>query len=449
LGVLGQRVGGSQAGAPDFAVDAAAAIRAQSARGGQLLVWAMLGCVVAFLAWAYFAVLDEVIRGAGKVIPSSQLQVVQNLEGGIVEQIRIREGDTVAPGQLLLRIDDTRFDSSLQESRVRLLSLQAKSIRLKAEADALEDLPAFPAEITAALPDIAAQERQLFAERRRELQASLDVLAKQAVQRRQSIAELAAKRQRLTRSLGLAERELQVTRPLRDQGAVSEVEVLRLERQVNDLRGELEQTVLAMPRAEAELAEVEERVRELEVGFRKEARAEYSETMAEINSLMAGNVALADRVQRTQVRSPIHGVVKKLLVNTVGGVVQPGMDLVEIVPLEDSLLIEARVSPRDIAFLRPGLDAKVKITAYDFAMYGGLDAKVEHISADTFVEEDGEAYYLVRVRTAAPALVREGRSYSIIPGMTAEVDILVGEKTVLNYLLKPVLRARANALREP
>lgn len=440
---------GRGAGADGFAVDAAAAIRARSVRGEQLLVWAMLLCVVAFFVWAYFAVLDEAVRGTGKVIPSSQVQVVQNLEGGIVKQLNVAEGDLVTPGQVLLTIDDTRFDSSLQESRLRSLSLQAKGIRLRAEAEGLDALPVFPAEITDALPRIFEQEQRLFAERRNQLEANRRILGEQQAQRHQAIAELKSRSERLARSLALTEKELRVTRPLREQGAVSAVEVLRLERQVNDLRGELDETRLAMPRVEAELAEVEQRRVELDAGFRKEARADLGEVSTELSTLNAGNVALEDRVRRTQVRSPIRGVVKSLLVRTVGGVVQPGMDLLEIVPVGDSLLVEARIKPRDIAFLRPGLPAKVKLTAYDFAIYGGLEAQVEHISADTFVEENGDAFYLVRVRTREPSLVKDGRAYSIIPGMTAEVDILVGEKTVLSYLLKPVLRARDAALREP
>lgn len=432
-----------------FVVDAGDAIRARSVRGEQLLVWVMLACVVTFFIWAYFAVLDEVIRGSGKVIPSSQIQVVQNLEGGIVKQINVAEGDLVTRGQVLLTIDDTRFDSSLQESRLRTLSLKAKAIRLRAEAEGKSELPAFPDEINQALPELYAQERELLDERQRELEANRRILSEQLTQKEQAITELKSRAERLERSLGLTERELRVTRPLQAQGAVSEVEVLRLQRQVNDLRGELDEARLSVPRAEAELAEVEQRRVELDAGFRKEARTELSEVNAELSSMSAGNVALEDRVLRTQVRSPIRGVVKSLQVRTVGGVVQPGMDLVEIVPVGDNLLVEARVKPRDIAFLSPGLPAKVKLTAYDFAIYGGLEAQVEHISADTFVDERDEAYYLVRVRTSEPDLVKDGKSYSIIPGMTAEVDILVGEKSVLSYIMKPVLRARASALREP
>ncbi len=438
------------AGGDVLTLDAGAAIRARSLRGEGLLVWVMLLCVAAFLVWAYFAVLDEVVRGTGKVIPSSQVQVVQNLEGGIVETLHVAEGDLVEAGQLLVTIDDTRFDASLQESRLRALSLEAKLIRLRAEAEGLAAMPALPAEITEELPNALDQERNLFNERRSEQEANQRILREQIVQKKQAIAELETRRDRLKRSLALSERELEVTRPLRDQGAVSEVEVLRLRRQVNDLRGELDEAVLAIPRAAAELAEVEQRMVELEARFRSDAREQLNEVATELSALDAGNIALEDRVQRTQVRSPIRGVVKSLQVRTVGGVVQPGMDLVEIVPVGDSLVIEARVSPQDIAFLRAGLPAKVKLTAYDFAIYGGLEAQVEQISADTFVEEhNGEPYYLVRVRTNEPDLVKDGTAYPIIPGMTAGVDILVGEKTVLSYLLKPVLRARENALREP
>lgn len=448
--MLNEPEGLSKGGRADgFVVDAAAAIRARSVRGQQLLVWVIFLCLGVTILWAYFAALDEVVRGSGKVISSSQVQVVQNLEGGIIEQITVAEGELVNPGQVLLTIDDTRFDSSLQESRMRSLSLQAKLIRLQAEANGLAAMPEMPQEIAEVQPRIFEQEKRLFAERRSESDANHQILGEQVEQKKHAIAEMKARRGRLKRSLALTDRELKVTRPLRDQGAVSEVEVLRLQRQVNDLRGELDETKLAILRVEAELEEAEQRLIEQDAGFRKEVRMELNEVSAELNVFNASNVALEDRVRRTQVRSPIRGVVKSLLVRTVGGVVQPGMDLVEIVPVGESLLVEAKVNPRDIAFLRPGLPAKVKLTAYDFAIYGGLEAQVEHISADTFLEDNGDPYYLVRVRTTEPTLVRDGKPFSIMPGMTAEVDILVGEKTVLSYLLKPVLRARENALREP
>lgn len=432
----------------DYAADAGAAILAERRPGRQALIWLVFLSVMAGLVWAYFAEIDEVVKGRGKVIPSNQVQVVQNLEGGIVERLLVREGDVVEPGQVLLRIDDTRFGSSLQESRLRVLGLQAKAARLRAEADGGGQAPEFPAELVQESPELARREERLFAERRQQLAAGLEVLKQQLAQRRHQVGEFEAKARKVAQSLALTREELNMTRPLVEQGAISEVEVLRLRRQVNELRGELEETRAAIPRSESQLAEVEYRIGELKLQRRQQARAELNEVLAELAGLTAGNEALADRVDRTAVRAPVKGVVNKLLVNTVGGVVQPGMDLVEIVPLEDSLLVEARISPRDIAFVRPDLAAKVKLSAYDFAIYGGLDAQVEHISADTFKSERDEPYYLVRVRTEQTELRRDGEVLPIMPGMTAEVDVLTGKKTVLSYLLKPILRARANALRE-
>jgi membrane fusion protein, adhesin transport system len=448
-GMINDSSGGQGARGDGFAVDAAMAIRSRSIRGQRLLLWVILLCLIGFFAWAYGAVLDEVVRGTGKVIPSSKVQVVQNLEGGIIKQINVSDGQRVATGDVLLVIDDTRFDSSLQESRTRELSLRAKAARLVAEADGLDAMPELAEDIRQLLTGVQEQQRKLFDERRQQLLVNRRILAAQDTQKQQSVAELSARRDRLARSLALATRELRVTEPLRDQGAVSEVEVLRLRRQVSDLQGELAEIDQAVPRVASELAEVRQRMIELDTGFRTDARAELNDVTAELQAMQAGNVALEDRVRRTQVRSPIDGVVKSLSVRTVGGVVQPGMDLVEIVPVDDNLLVEARVKPRDIAFLRPGLPAKVKLTAYDFAIYGGFDAQLEHISADTFVDDNGEAFFLVRVRTIERDLDRGGRLLSIIPGMTAEVDILIGEKTVLTYLIKPVLRARESALREP
>jgi adhesin transport system membrane fusion protein len=229
---------------------------------------------------------------------------------------------------------------------------------------------------------------------------------------------------------------------------VSKVELLQLEREVNDLAGELESTRLAVPRIEAALQEAERRIDERRLNFRAEAQRELTAVQAEATALAEAITAAADQVKRTAVRSPVRGTIKRLLVTTVGGVVQPGEDLVEIVPLEDSLLVEAQVRPADIAFLHPGQPAKVKVTAYDFSIYGGLDGVVEEISADTITDDRGESFYRIRVRTAENALEHNGRTLPIIPGMTTQVDILTGEKTVMDYLLKPILKAKERALRE-
>jgi len=399
-----------------------------------------------FLAWASWAELDEVTRGDGKVIPSSQVQVVQNLEGGIVAAIPVREGAVVEPGQVLLRIDNVRAASDLRESRQRYLALLGALGRLRAEVDgtAISLAP----EVLTDAPEVAANERALYYARGEALQSEIDILRSQATQRRQELAELRTRLDQLERSLALAAEELEIKRPLAARRVVSRIELLQLERQVNDLAGELETTRLAVPRIESALQEAERRIEDRRLSFRAEAQRELTAVQAEATALAEAIIATADQVRRTDVRSPVLGTIKRLLVTTVGGVVQPGQDLVEIVPLEDTLLVEAQVRPADIAFLHPGQPAKVKVTAYDFSIYGGLDGVVEDISADTITDDRGESFYRVRVRTADNALEHAGEILPIIPGMTTQVDILTGEKTVMDYLLKPILKAKERALRE-
>jgi len=432
----------------DFAVSAAAVLE-RAPRGARLLTWGIFAFFVIFLVWASGANVEEVVKGQGKVIPSAQIQVVQNLEGGIVQELLVREGEVVEKDQVLLRIDDTRFGSSMRENRARLLALKARAARLLAQAEGTSaDFP-LPEAVLQKLPEVAEQERQLFREAQKKLDGELQILQQQVQQKETALKELNAKSQQLRGALSLARKELKMSRPLLQHGAISEIELLRMEREANDLRGELKQSDLSTARINSEIEEARQKLVQKTTEFRQESRERYAEVLAEMAPLQESSVALQDRVSRTAVRSPLRGTVKSLSVNTVGGVVQPGMDLVEIVPIEDSLMVEARISPRDIAFLRPDLPAVVKLTAYDFATYGGMDAQLEHISADTFTDEQtDEPYFLVRVRTQRNSLDDTSRKLPIIPGMTAEVDIVTGKKTILDYLLKPILRARDNALRE-
>ena len=432
----------------NYITNANAAVLEQVPKGGKLLIWGLVAFIAIAITWSYYAELDVVVRGQGKVIPVSQIQVVQNLEGGIVENIYVNEGDIVEKGQVLIRIDDTRFNSSLREDAAKRYSLQLRGLRLKAESEGKTEFPGLSQELYEAVPELAKQEKLLFDQRLAELNSKRRIVEEQVQQKIYQIGELESKQSSLSGSLRLARRELNLTRPLEAQGAVSEVEVLKLERQVNDLSGELQQVKLSIPKAESEKKEAESKLDEIALNFQQEAQAEFNSVMAELSTLTEASVALADRVARTQVRAPLRGTVKSLLVSTVGGVVQPGMDLLEIVPIDDSLLIEARVLPKDIAFIRPGLKAMVKLTAYDFAVYGGLEAKVTLISADSFVDEKENPYYLVRVRTNENYLEKNGEQLPIIPGMTAQVDILAGKRSVLDYIMKPILKARQNALTE-
>jgi membrane fusion protein, adhesin transport system len=430
----------------DFAIGRAGADLHAPRGFAHLLLIVIAAFFVAFFAWASWAELDEVTRGEGKVIPSSQVQVVQNLEGGIVAELLVREGTIVERGQVLVRIDDVRAASDLRESRTRHLALLGALGRLRAEVEETELV--FGPEVLAEAPDVAHNEQALYKARKDALESELEVLRSQAAQREQELIELATRLGQLERSHALAVEELEITEPLATSRVVSKVQLLRLQREVNNLEGELEATRLAVSRVEAALREADRRIEERYLNFRAAAQRELNTAQAEAAALQEVIAAAADMVSRTEVRSPVRGTVKQLFVNTVGGVIRPGESLVEIVPLEDNLLVEARVRPADIAFLHPGQPAMVKVTAYDFAIYGGLGGVVEDISADTITDERGESFYRVRVRTHDNALNKAEEPLPIIPGMTTQVDILTGEKTVLDYLIKPILRAKERALRE-
>lgn len=401
---------------------------------------------VVALTWASLARVDEITRGEGKVIPSGKLQVIQNLEGGILTEILVSEGQIVGKDQPLLRLDDIRFSSSLRETRSRHLALLARAARLKAEANNLKLV--IPGAVSREDASLGNNELDLFNSRANELLSNRRTMEQQANQTHQKIVELEAKKNKLARSYSLLKQELSMSEPLVADGAISEVEVLRLKRSVNEMRGELEASRLALPRLHSAHEEIKSKMNDLEISFRTGARSELTTAEAELSAVEETLRGQQDRVSRTLVRSPVRGTVKQLMVTTIGGVVQPGMDLMEIVPLDGNLLVEAHVRPADIAFLRPEQNAKVKLTAYDYAIYGGLEAKLEHISADTITDESGESFFLIRVRTEHSYLGTETDPLKIIPGMTAMVDIQTGEKSVLDYLLKPVLRARERALRE-
>lgn len=428
----------------DFDANADWAIAEQTPKGARIVIWLSVASVAVLLLWSAFAVLDEVTRGEGKVIPSRQIQILQSLDGGIVSEILAREGQTVKVGDLLLKVDPTRMVSSLRENQSQYLALLAKGARLRALAEGSRFSP--PDEVVKQAPEIVEQERSLYESRRAELDATIGVARQQSAQRSQELVSVRARREQASQSYTLTAKELEMTRPLVRTGAVSDVELLRLERDVARYRGERDSANSDIPRLESAVAESARKIQEVELTFRNTARSELSEVNAKLNALSEGSTALEDRVKQTEIRSPVNGTVKQLKVNTVGGVVQPGKDVIELVPSDDALLLEARVLPRDIAFLRPGQKALVKFTAYDFAVYGGLDATLEQIGADSVVDEKGNAFFVVKVRTLSNTIGQQ--KLPIIPGMVAEVDILTGKKTVLSYLLKPILRAKAKALTE-
>ena len=430
----------------DYMPDTSAAILTRSPKGGRAMIYLCCATLVVFLVWAAFARLDEIARGGGKVVPSTRVQVIQNLEGGIISDIFVSEGDRVEADQPLMQLDSTRFLSMFRESRVEYQSLKATAYRLRSE---INDEPlVFGDDVQSQTGDIM-RETELFNNRQQSLRTELTIAEEKVNQSRQELNEMLSRQQHLDKSLKLVNRELELTRPLARQGAVSEVELLRLEQRVNELAGDLDGARLAIPRLESALQTARQREPELRLGFRQKTMQELKENgirMAQLEELLTAH---KDRVDRTLVRSPVSGTVKKINSNTPGGVVQPGMTLMEVVPLQDQLLIEAQIRPKDIAFLRLGLPTIVKVSAYDFAIYGSLKGVVEHISADTIQDENGQSFYIVRVITEKSHLGSSGKPLPIIPGMQTSVDILTGKKSVLDYILKPIIRARKNAMREP
>lgn len=430
--------------ASDLAADAQWAASQQQAKGARILLWSSLLCVLVLLIWASLGYIDEVVRGQGKVVPSRQVQVVQSLDGGVVEEILVRPGQRVDAGQVLLRLDPTRSTASLGENKAETLALKAKAARLEALATG-EPFKA-PDDVLKQAPNVVEMERRVWESKTQELQTAISIARDQFNQRQQELRETMANRDQAASSCSLTSEELRVTKPLLSSGAVSEVDLLRLQRDVARFCGEAKAAGAQIGRIQAAIQEAERKVQESELNARNLARVELSETRGKLSSLEQGQLALQDRVKLAEVRSPVRGTVNNLMANTVGGVVQPGKDILDIVPMDDTLLLEVQINPKDIGFLHFGQQAEVKFTAYDFAIYGGLAGKVEQIGANTITDEKGNSFYIVKVRTDRAHVGDDSRP--IIPGMQAEVHILTGQRTLMQYLLKPILRAKANAFTE-
>ena len=440
---------GAPAGAPadkGWSLEHLAAEPVEERRLPHVLLGSIALFFVLALLWAAFFEIEEVARGDGRVITRSQVQVVTNLEGGIIAEIFVREGDVVQKDQPLMRIDPTRFESAYREGEQGAAALKAKVARLSAEVNRTP--LAMPADVQKLNPVVARDETALYRARQAEQSAKTQVLRQQLTQREIEVRELQSRAERLAEQLALVEREVAITAPLVKRGIVSEVELLRLEREQTRTRTDLEQARLAIPRTKAAIEEARSRLADAEASFRAQAGTELAQAQGELAKISEQMPALEDRATRTLVRAPLHGVVKTIPNKTVGGVVQPGSPMVEMVPVEDTLLVETRLKPSDIAFVHPGQRAIVKVTAYDYSIFGGLEGKIEHIAADSVVPQQGEPYYVAHVRTNANAIDYNGKKLSISPGMLASVDIITGKRSILYYLTKPINRARERAMTE-
>lgn len=415
-----------------------------AARGQRNLIFAVATGVALVIGWSALTTLDKVTRGSGRVVPQTRNQIIQHLEGGIVSEILVREGQRVQAGAPLIRVDNSFSRAELQQNELELKAKQLQAARL--EAEAAGQLGFSPnADLARLLPQISVQETSLYRARQEGLRAQLLVVEEQHKQKVLELAEMRTRRTSSLREKELVAQRLDSMRRLARIGAVSNNELLDNERSLQQIEARLASLVHDIPRLESAVSELSRRADEITLRFRADAEKDQRETGVQIAKLREAIGAMTDRSRRTEVVAPMAGIVNKLFVDTIGGVVKSGEPLVQLVPLDATVIIEARLSPQDRAEVWPGLPAVIKVSAYDFSVYGGLKGKVLDISPDALNDDKGEPYFRVRLEADATAF---GPTRPVIPGMLAQIDILSGQHTVLGYLMKPVQRLKNEAFRQ-
>jgi membrane fusion protein, adhesin transport system len=417
--------------------------------GRHIILLSVCAFFFVFFIWASFAKLDETTRGQGKVIPSREIQKISTLEGGIVDELLVEEREVVKQGQPLARLRNIAATSEFGSTEERVLGLQATIARLEAEVKGTQ--PVFPQVVMEKAPQAVSVELAAYRANKDKVDTQTAMAQQQKSQRSQELNELSIKSNDLRGQMALIQEEKAMVAPLVAAGSAPKMELLQLDRSIKEKQTELNGVNAAMPRARSAIAEAESRIRDVTSSAKAQAQTELSAKSIELRSLQKGIVGLEDRRDRTEIKSPVNGIIQDIKVYTVGGVIQPGQDFIEVVPVDDKLIVEARIKPQDIAFLYENQPAMVKITAYDFSIYGGLKGKVIGISPDAVVDEKGESFYLVRVETDKnylDKLGKDGKQLAIMPGMVATVDILTGQKTVLEYILKPFVKTLDNSLNE-
>lgn len=416
----------------------------------QVTIGIVVLLIISFIIWSALTQVDEVTRGGGKIIPFSKTQIIQASEAGTVREIAVEVGQVVHKGDLIVRLDDATITSSLGEATAHARSLKAQIARLSLEeaGDYTSPLKC-PEDLRIAAPQICDNEARLLAADRSSYENQLSVLRQRKAQKANELEEALANIKRLQDNLGVSDKELALLQPMMQKKLVAETAFLRAQKERTELQGQLDLAKGSIDRLKAAISEASLQIDQLSLQLRQKALSDKTQALADLSVIDETIRGASDRVARTDVRSPVDGVVNNLEVNTIGAYVQPGSVIAGIVPTTEKLLVEARISPRDVAFVRPGQPSTVKITAYDFSIYGGLEGEVTNVSADSLVDQKtGEPYYQVLVKTDRAALAKDGKKYSIIPGMVASVDILTGHKTVLHYLLKPINKAMSESLTE-
>lgn len=430
----------------DFMSDLHAAQNMRPHRASQLFLATIFGFVVFFFLWAGFSKVEILVRGQGQVVPSSEVQVVQSLEGGILQELLVVEGDRVKKGQILLRISDVMFSSEKGGAEAQSLGLRAKRARLEAEAKGIDF--AIPDDIVKQVPQLAANEKALYQSRQQELKNAIAILDEKMASAKAQVSETQAQINRLSSSAGILSQELKITREMVAQRAVPKLEELRLSRELNDIQGQLRANQEKITGLEAELKSARQERKDQEDKFRSQALGELNQVETEISRLNESLKSIGDRVSRAELRSPLDGVVNRVALKTIGGVIEPAQQLMEIVPIEEKLKIIARVVPSDIAFLQTGQAVNVKITAYDPQRYGSLNGRLVRIGANSVADREGNTFFEIEVTTDKGYLGTVDNPLPITPGMVAMTEVVTGKRTILEYLFKPFLQARDKALTE-
>lgn len=424
----------------EFMHSLSAAVLQKSPSTLKVVMYFWVVSVFIFLIWANFALIDEIARGEGEIIPSGENQMIQNLEGGIVEEILVKEGESVEYNQILLKIDNQKSQSSLSTNAIKADSLEAKIARLQAESEGREFFVS--KELEERLPNFVANERSLHDTNKQQLDSKLNALNEQLKQRKQELSEAESRERSLKDSMRMINQEVSMTEPMVAKGVRSKIDFLKLQREANEAKDRYDSVRLSIPRLQSAIKEVQSTINETTYLFKSDAKLKLNEATAEFRGYRANSTALEDQVTRTIVRAPMKGIVQKIYVHTVGGVIKPGENIIEVVPSDQRLLVEVKIKPSDIAFIYLGQKAIVKFSSYDFSIYGGLDGEVVLISADTTKDEKENVFYTVRIKTTKNFLGREKKPLKIIPGMTVNVDIITGQKSVLDYILKPILKTK-------
>ncbi|MDF1875012.1 HlyD family type I secretion periplasmic adaptor subunit [Sulfurimonas sp. SAG-AH-194-I05] len=424
----------------EFMHSLSSAVLVSTPRKIRTVMYFWLIAVGIFFVWAYFAEIDEIARGDGDIVPSGENQMVQNLEGGIIKEILVKEGETVYKGQLLVKIDNLKSKSSFSTNAIKADALDAKIVRLKAESSGKPFNVSL--EMKEKIPRLIENEKSLYYTNKQQLNSKLSALRSQLSQRAQELSEAKSTKNSLKASLRFIEEEVSMTRPMVVKGVRSKIEFLQLQREANEAKERYDSVRLSIPRLKSAINEVASTIKETKLLAQSAAKLKLNEAISELKGYRANSSALKDQVKRTLVRAPMKGIVQELFFHTIGGVIKPGADIMEIVPTDSTLLVVVKIKPSDIAFIYFGQKAIVKFSAYDFSIYGGLTGQVIHISADTITDQKENVFYTVRIKTDKKFLEKQGRKLKIIPGMTVNVDIITGRKSVLDYILKPILKTK-------